>query len=60
MKNSLERFKYRFEQAEEFELKIGLQKVFPFRDTWVSPSVKQPTLDLGSGHDLGWWDGALC
>ena len=23
-----------------------------FRDTWVAQSVKRPTLDFGSGHDL--------
>ena len=27
-----------------------------FKGTWVAQSVKQPTLDFGSGHDLnGLW-----
>ena len=30
------------------KVKIRIQR----RDAWVAQSVKHPTLDLGSGHDL--------
>ena len=29
-----------------------LVKKLPFRGAWVAQSVKHPTLDFGSGHDL--------
>ena len=32
----------------------------PCSDVWVAQSLKHPTVDLDSGHDLGSWDWALC
>ena len=35
-----------------FELVAAIYKLEDLRGAWVAWSVKRPTLDLGSGHDL--------
>ena len=36
----------------DHQKRITILELYAFKDAWVAQSVKYPTLDFGSGHDL--------